>query len=644
MSDFRDDAGSPRLTRRRALVCVGAAAAAGALWSVKARGEQQAAAPSPGAGAAFGPERHGLSAFGDLKYGPDFPHFGYVNPAAPKGGTFSQIPPTRELNQSFTTFNTLNAYILKGDGAQGMGLTFDTLMARATDEPDALYGLVARSVAVSDDGLAYRFRLRPEARFHDGSRLTAGDVKWSLDTLKQKGHPLVAQAIRDLQAVEAESEDSVVLRLAPSRTRDLPLTLAALPIFSSKYYAGKPFDAATLEPPLGSGPYRVGRFEQGRFIEFERVADYWAKDLPVNVGQNNFDKVRFEFFRDRDVGFEAFKARAYLFREEFTSRTWATGYDFPGVRDGRVKRETLADLTPSGGQGWFFNLRRRKFQDPRVREALNLAFDFEWMNRNLMFGAYKRTSSVFQGAPEMMAAGRPEGAELALLEPFRGRIPDEAFGEPYVPPVSDGSGQDRALLRQAMKLLREAGFVSRNGRATNADGETLTIEFLEFDPGLDPHVSAYIKNLKVIGVEATIRLVDAAQFQQRVNAFDFDVVSQRMSMSATPGEGLRQAYSSSSAELPGSNNLSGVANPAVDALVEAIVAAKSRDELNVACRALDRVLRSLRNWIPAWYKDTHTLAYWDAFGRPAEKPRYVRGAPETWWWDAAKAEASGVKA
>ncbi|HVI29649.1 extracellular solute-binding protein [Hansschlegelia sp.] len=643
MTDLAGEAGSPRLSRREALVYAGVAAA---LAPFGARAQQQgaAAAPHESGRAAFGPERHGLSAFGDLRYGPDFRRFVYVRPDAPKGGTFSQIPPTRELNQSFTTFNTLNAYILKGDGAQGMGLTFDTLMARAADEPDALYGLVARSVAASEDGLSYRFRLRPEARFHDGSRLTAADVKWSLETLKQKGHPLVAQAIRDLQAVEVEAEDSVVLRLAPSRTRDLPLTLAALPIFSSKYYAGKPFDAATLEPPLGSGPYRVGRFEQGRFIEFERVADYWANNLPVNVGQNNFEKLRFEFFRDRDVGFEAFKARAYLFREEFTSRTWATGYDFPGVRDGKVRRETLPDLTPSGGQGWFFNLRRKKFQDPRVREALNLAFDFEWMNKNLMYGAYKRTSSVFQGAPEMMAAGKPEGAELALLEPFRGKVSDEVFGEPYLPPVSDGSGQDRNLLRQALKLLRDAGYVSKSGRATNADGETLTIEFLEFDPGLDPHVSAYIKNLKVIGVESTIRLVDAAQFQQRVNGFDYDVVSQRMNMSATPGEGLRQVYSSESANLPGSNNLSGIADPAVDALVEAIVTAKSREDLNVACRALDRVLRSLRNWVPAWHKDTHTLAYWDAFSHPAEKPRYARGAPETWWWDAGKADAAGVKA
>lgn len=637
-----------QLTRRTALLYVGAAAAL-PLLGRPAHAQQEGAPAAPAAAEggdpkAFGPERHGLSAFGELKYPSDFKHFAYVNADAPKAGSFSQGPPTTSLNQSLTTFNTLNAYILKGDGAQGMGLTFDTLMARASDEPDALYGLVAKSVAVSGDGLAFRFQLRAEAKFHDGSRLTSEDVKWSFETLKAKGHPLIAQTIRDLEAVETPSDDVVILRLSPKRTRDLPLTLAGLPIFSKAYYEKKSFDEATLDAPLGSGPYEVGRLAQGRFIEFSRVEDYWAKDLPVNVGQNNFDKVRFEFFRDRDVGFEAFKAKAYLFREEFTSRSWATGYGFPAVREGKVKLETLPDLTASGGQGWFFNLRRKKFQDVRVRKALNLAFDFEWMNKSLMFDAYKRTASVFQGAPEMMASGKPEGAELALLEPFRGKVPEEVFGEPQVPPVADGSGQDRKLLREAIGLLREAGYTVKDGRAVNTDGEALTIEFLEFDPGLDPHVSKFIQNLKTIGVAASIRMVDAAQYQQRSNNFDYDVVSRRMSMSDTPGEGLRQVYSSESAKIPGSQNISGVENEAVDALVEKIVAATSREELEVACRALDRVLRSLVSWVPAWYKGSHTLAYWDAFGHPAEKPRYARGAPEVWWWDEEKASAAGVKA
>ena len=636
------------VSRREALLYVGVAASLAVFAPRLARAQQEGVPAAPAAShgdpKAFGPERHGLSAFGELKYPPDFKRFDYVRADAPKAGSFSQIAPTTALNQSLTTFNTLNAYILKGDGAQGMGLTFDTLMARASDEPDALYGLVAQSVAVSGDGLAYRFKLRLEARFHDGSRLTAEDVKWSLETLKAKGHPLVAQTIRDLEAVEIAAPDVCVLRLSPKRTRDLPLTLVSLPVFSKAYYGTKSFDEATLDAPLGSGPYKVGRLAQGRFIEFDRVADYWARDLPVNVGQNNFDRVRFEFFRDRDVGFEAFKARAYLFREEFTSRSWATGYDFPAVREGRVKRETLPDLTASGGQGWFFNLRRKKFQDVRVRKALNLAFDFEWINKNLMFDAYKRTSSVFQGAPEMMATGAPQGAELALLEPFRGRVSDAVFGEPIVPPVADGSGQDRKLLREAIGLLREAGYAVKDGRAVNAAGEALTIEFLEFEKVLEKHLGKYIWGLKLLGVEAVIRVVDPAQYQQRTNIFDFDVISRRLSMSETPGENLRLVYSSESAAIPGSQNVSGIADPAVDALVEKIISAASREELNIAARALDRVLRALWSWVPAWHKGSHTLAYWDAFGHPPEKPRFARGAPEAWWWDAEKADKAGVKA
>jgi len=638
---------SDGLTRRATLAYAGAAAAFG-LFPRAARAETDgapaAAAAVEGDPKAFGPERHGISAFGELKYGPDFQAFDYVRPDAPKGGSFSQTPSTTALNQSFTTFNTLNAFILKGDGAQGMQLTFDTLMVRAFDEPDALYGLVAKSVAVSGDGLAFRFRLRPEARFHDGSRLTAEDVKWSFETLKAKGHPLIAQAIRDLESVDVEAEDAVVLRLSPKRTRDLPLTVAGLPIFSKAWYATRDFEAAGMEAPLGSGAYKVGRVEPGRSITFERVTDWWAKDLAVNAGQWNFDAVRYEFFRDRAVAFEAFKGKAYLFREEFTSRVWATGYDFPAVREGKVRRETLPDLTPSGSQGLWMNLRRAKFQDPRTRAAIALAFDFEWMNANLMFGAYKRTVSVFQGAPEMMATGPAAGAELALLEPFRGKIPEEAFGEPIAPPVSDGSGQDRTRLREGARLLREAGWVIKDGRAVNAGGEALTIEFLEFEPSFEPHLSAFIKNLKVLGIEGTIRQVDPAQYQSRTNSFDFDVVSRRMSMDATPGEGLRQVYASESASLPGSQNLSGLANPAVDALIEAMIAAKSRDELHIAARALDRVLRALRLWVPAWYKDTHTLAYWDAYGHPPEKPRFTRGTLETWWWDADKATKAGVKA
>jgi microcin C transport system substrate-binding protein len=323
-------------------------------------------------------ERHGMSAFGDLKYPPDFKHFDYVDPNAPKGGIFSHVGATRAFNQNFLTFNSLNSFILKGDGAQGMELTFASLMARATDEPDALYALAARALRISPDGLIYRFLMRPGITFHDGSPLTAHDVAFSLKILKDKGHPIAQQLLRDLVDAEASDDATVVVRFAPNRARDVPLFVASLPIFSRSYYAKRPFDESTLEVPLGSGPYKVGRFEPGRHIEYERVKDWWGADLPVARGQNNFDIVRHEYYRDRDVAFEGFTAKSYLFREEFTSRTWATRYDFPAARDGRIKRDVISDDTPSGAQGWFFNTRRDKFKDKRLREAFIDAFDFEW--------------------------------------------------------------------------------------------------------------------------------------------------------------------------------------------------------------------------------------------------------------------------
>src|SRR5215469_525692 len=330
-------------------------------------------------------EAHGMSVFGDLKYPADFKHFDYVNPDAPKGGVFSFIPSVRAYNQSYFTFNSLNAYILKGEGAQGMDMTFAPLMVRAGDEPDAMYGLVAKSVRISPDKLIYRFTLRPEARFHDGSKLTAHDAAFSLNTLKTKGHPLILQQMRDMAKAEAEDDATLVATFAEKRARDVPLYVAGLPIFSKAYYATRPFDESSLEAPLGCGPYKVGKFEVNRFIEFERVKDWWAAELPVARGSYNFDVVRYEFYRDREVAFQGFTARNYLYREEFTARVWATRYDFPAIRDGRVKRETLPDETPSGAQGWFINTRREKFRDPRVREALIQAFDFEWTNKNIMY-------------------------------------------------------------------------------------------------------------------------------------------------------------------------------------------------------------------------------------------------------------------
>ena len=375
----------------------------------------------------------------------------------------------------------------------------------------------------------------------------------------------------------------------------------------------------------------------------ERVKDFWGADLPVCRGQNNFDVVRYEYYRDREVGFEGFTAKSYLFREEFTSRTWSTRYDFPAMKAGRVKRDTLPDDTPSGAQGWFINTRRTKFADPRLREALCDAFDFEWTNKTIMYGAYLRTVSVFQNS-DMMAQGKPGADELALLEPFRGRVPDEVFGEPYTPPVSDGSGQDRALLRKATKLLQDAGCVIKDGARVLPDGTRISIEFLIDEPTFEPHHMPFIKNLGTLGIDATLRIVDPVQYQARCDAFDFDITVDRFGFSATPGDALRSYFSSQAAALTGSKNLAGMADPAIDALIDAIIAAPSRPALVTACRALDRVIRAGRYWIPHWYKPTHWVAYWDVFGRPPAGPRYARGIPETWWYDpdkAAKIEHNG---
>jgi len=621
--------GLPQLTRRATLL-LGAAALAGSRCGHAQGEEQEQERPQEAA------ERHGMSAFGDLKYPSDFKHFDYVNPQAPKGGTFSHVGSSRSFNQNFLTFNSLNSFILKGDGALGMELTFASLMVRAEDEPDSLYGLAAGSVEISPDGLTYRFSLRPGITFHDSGAITAQDVAFSLQMLKEKGHPIAQQLLRDLVGAQAADERTVIVSFARNRARDVPLFVASLPIFSRAYYASRPFDESSLEPPLGCGPYRVGRFEPGRFIEYERVTSWWGTDLPVSRGQNNFDVVRYEYYRDRDVAFEGFTAKSYLFREEFTSRMWTTRYDFPAVRDGHVKRDVIADNTPSGAQGWFFNTRREKLKDRRLREAFIYAFDFEWTNKTIMYGAYERTHSVFQNS-DMMATGKPSPEEAALLAPFRGRVAEEVFGEPFVPPVSDGSGQDRVLLRKANALLQEAGCLIKQGRRVLPNGEPMQVEFLIDEPSLQAHHASFVKNLGTLGIDANLRVVDPVQYRKRLDDFDFDLIVERFSFSSTPGDSLRSNFSAQAAALKGSQNLAGIADPVVDALIERIIAADTRAGLITACKALDRVIRSGRYWVPHWYKPSHWLAFWDVFGRPEVKPRFARGIPETWWYDQEKA-------
>ncbi|MGH8513282.1 MAG: extracellular solute-binding protein, partial [Gammaproteobacteria bacterium] len=500
----------------------------------------------------------------------------------------------------------------------------------STDEPGSLYGLVAKEVEISDDRKALRFFLHPEANFHDGSPLTAADVAFSLETLRDKGHPNLAADLLGIAEVVAEDDHTLFVKLKPESGRSLPITVAAMPIFSRTWWDGRDFQKSLSEPQLGSGPYKVSDFRFGSYIEFERVSDWWADTLPAFVGRYNFDRIRYEYYRDRDVAFEGFTAKNYLFREEFTSRLWATRYDFPAIRDGRVKREVLSDDTPSGAQGWFINTRREKFKHRGLREALISAFDFEWTNKTIMYGSYERTHSVFQNS-DMMAVGKPSREELALLEPFRGKVPDEVFGEPFLPPVSDGSGQDRGMLRHATALLQEAGFVVKDGKRVTPQGEQISVEFLLDEPSFQPHHMPFIKNLGTLGVEANLRIVDPVQYRKRVDDFDFDLTVQRFSFSSTPGDSLRSYFSSQAAAMRGSQNVAGISDPVIDALIDKIIAADSRTSLTMACRALDRVIRTGRYWIPHRHKASHWLAYWDVFGRPATKPRYARGVPDTWW-------------
>ena len=617
-----------RFTRRALIKTAGALTASAGLPALSGRALAQEA------------EVHGLSTFGELALPPDFPHFAYVNPKAPKGGTLTIQIKRAGGNQSFDTFDTLNTFVLQGNGAAGMDACFDSLMAGSADEPGSLYGLLAKSVVVSADRLTYRFRMRPEAKFHDGTRVAAGDAAFTFNLLKAKGHPSYRLILNEMVSAAAESDDILVVRLSPKRSRDLHLVVAGLPVFSEKYWSTRNFEAATLEAPLGSGAYKVARLEQGRFIEFERFPGYWGKDLPVNIGTNNFDRVRWEYFRDRQVAFEAFKSGVITFQEEFTSRIWATGYDFPAINEGKVKKEALPKTDPTGSQGWIYNLRREKFADPRIREALGLAFDFEWTNKNIMFSSFSRMTSYFENS-DSKAAGPPSPEELALLEPFRGQVPDEVFGEPFLPPVSDGSGSDRALLRRADEMLRAAG-CKRDGNVLKLpSGQPFEIEFLDSQPALQPHTQPFQANLKRLGINATSRIVDGAQYQRRLDEFDFDIISRALGGSAIPSDSLRIVYGSEAAKTRGSRNVGGVSSPAIDAMIEKIGQADSYAEVVIAAKCLDRLLRAGRYWIPMWWNASEWLAYWDMFDRPQTKPKFGSGAPSTWWYDAEKAKRIG---
>ncbi len=575
---------------------------------------------------------HGISTFGDLKYPAGFKHFDYVNPDAPKGGTMS----FRGTGAS-QTFDSLNPFILKGEPAQGLGLLYDSLLSGAPDEPDASYGLVAESLEYPADRSWVIFNMRPEATFSDGVPITAEDVVFTYHALYEKGSPSYKISLKDIETVEALDPHKVKFTFKPGvATRDLPALVGGLSILPKHYYDKVDFTQSTMVPPVGSGQYLVADAQPGRSIKYCRNPKYWGASLPVNVGSSNFDCYIYEYYADNNAAFEAFKVGDYKFHQEFYSVLWATAYDFPALKKGWVKRVELADNSPSGSQGFWFNLRREKFADPRVREAIAQMFNFEWTNETLFYGLYKRTDSFFENSP-MQAEGLPQGEELAVLEEFRDKLPPGIFTEPaYVPPVSGKQQLDRSALRRAMGLLDAAGWkIGTDGLRRNAKGETLSVEFIDDGSSFARVLNPYVVNLRRIGVDARFVSVDSAQMQQRQEDFDYDIIPGRFVMSMSPSVELRQLYTSEAATAKGSANLSGISDPVVDALVEKVIEAKSREELTARVKALDRVLRYEQIWVPNWYSGKYLVAYWDMFGQPPEQPPYSRG-DAYWWLDQAK--------
>ena len=578
---------------------------------------------------------HGISAFGELKYPPDFAHFDYVNPSAPRGGTMSF-----RGTLASQTFDSLNKFILAGEAAQGLELIYDQLMVRAWDEPDALYGLLAETIEYPADRSWVIFKLRADARFSDGMPVTADDVAWTIETLKTKANPLYRLAIEEVEGAEVLSPREVKVTFrAGAQTRDLIATVAELEVLPKHYYQANDFERSTMIPPVGSGPYVVSSADPGRRIIYCRNPQYWGASLPVNRGTNNFDCYRYEYFSDSTAAFEALKAGVYLFHEENFSALWATGYDFPSLKGGWVKRETLPDGRSSGAQGFWFNLRNPKFQDRRVREALGMMFNFEWSNETLFYGLYERTDSFWENS-HLQAEGALEGEELAFLEAWRDRLPETVFSEPaFVPPVSQPNKTDRAMVRQANALLEEAGWVvGSDGVRRNEAGEVLSVEFLSNSPPFERIILPFIENLKAVGIDATLNMVDPAEYEERQERFDYDIVSGRYVLPVSPSVELNVLFGSNSANDPGSANLSGIADPVIDEIIQQVLAAEDRETLDVRVRALDRVLRDRMIWIPNWFKGEHWVAYWDVFDHPATKPPYTRGV-DFWWWNEEKFRA-----
>jgi microcin C transport system substrate-binding protein len=569
---------------------------------------------------------HGLSMYGELKYGPAFGHFEYVNPRAPKGGDARLA--------AIGTFDTLNPFVLKGVAAAGVGETFDTLTVGSADEPFAQYGLVAETIETPADRSWVAYTLRREARFHDGSPITVEDVIWTFETLKTKGHQFFRSYYNHVVKAEKIGERKVKFSFGKGDNRELPLIVGQMAVLSRASWASREFEKTTLEPVLGSGAYRVDAFEPGRSITYRRVKDYWGAKLPVNVGRDNFDTIRFDYYRDTTVALEAFKAGQYDFRQENTAKNWATAYTGPAIAQGLIRKEQIKNEVPTGMQAYVFNARRPIFQDRRVRQALGYAFDFEWANKHLFYGAYTRTASYFSNS-ELASRGLPGPEELKILDAFRGKVPDEVFTREYQPPRSDGSGNIRDNLREALALLAQAGWTVKGQRLVNARGEPMQFEILGNDPSFERISLPFAKNLERIGITARVRTVDTAQYQHRLDHFDFDVTVGVWPQSLSPGNEQRDFWHSEMADVPGSRNLAGIKDPVVDRLIDLVIAAPDRPGLVARTRALDRVLLWGHHVIPHWHIQAYRVAYWDKFNRPSVAPKYALGF-DSWWIDPKK--------
>ena len=588
---------------------------------------------------------HGISTFGDLKYPADFAHLDYVNPDAPKGGEISQW--------AFGGFDSMNPYSVKGRAGQLSSAMYESILTGTADEIGATYCLLCETLEYPEDRSWVIFNLRPEARFSDGSPLTAEDVAFSYETFLTKG-------LTDFRTVFAEQVQGVEV-LGPHRvkftfkpgvpTRDLPATVGGLPILSKADYIrnNRDMEASSLEPFLGSGPYVLDRMETGKTLVYRRNPYYWGEDLPINRGQNNFDAIRIEYYADYNAAFEGFKAGTYTFRNEASSISWATGYDFPAVVNGQVIKVALPSGAKASGQAFLFNLRRPQFQDPRVREAIGLMFNFEWANATLFYGLYARIDSVWENS-WLEAEGVPSPEEVAILQPLvdQGLLPASILTDPPVMASVSGDRQmDRGNLRKASALLDEAGWtVGEDGLRRNAAGETLRLEIINDSQTFDRVINPYVENLRALGVDAKMTRIDNAQMESRTRPpeYDFDLAIGNARSNYFSGSELKQYYGSGTADVS-SFNMMGLKSPAVDALIEVVMAAKTKDELTTATRALDRALRLERFWVPQWYKNTHTVAYYDMYEHPETLPPYALGELSFWWYNADKAEAlkaSGV--